>query len=115
MRSCDWTSSSLLLTPPYPHSKCVQQHWKNGLDRGDGILRSNVRYHDRLLERQQQHERLNQMSWSKGFTVHVLPLLLSNAGEVVKSTLMNVKLAGADANRISESASLLSIHSDPQS
>ena len=67
-------------------------------------------YHDKVLEKQQQHERLTQILQSKGFTVHVLPVLLGNTGEISKSTLSNIKLAGADADRISMLASRLSTH-----
>ena len=38
----------------------------------------------------------------------MLPVLLGNMGEVFKSTLLNIKLAGADADRISKLASRLS-------
>ena len=69
-----------------------------------------TRYHDNLLEKQQQHERMTQTLQSKGFTVHVLPVLLVNTGEIFKSTLLNIKLAGADADRISKLASRLSTH-----
>ena len=65
-------------------------------------------YHDKLLEKQLQHERLTQILKSKGFTLHILPVLLGNTGEVFRSTLPNNKLAGADADRISELASFLS-------
>ena len=34
----------------------------------------------------------------KGFTVHVLRVLLGNTGEGFKGTLSNIKLAGADAD-----------------
>ena len=67
-------------------------------------------YHDKLLEKQQQHERLPQILQSKGFTVHVLPVLLGNTGEIFKSTLSNIRLTGADADRISKLASRLSTH-----
>ena len=63
-----------------------------------------------FLEKQQQHERLTQILQSKGFIVHVLPVLLGNTGEVFRSTLSNIKLAGADADRISKLASRLSTH-----
>ena len=69
-----------------------------------------TRYHDKLLEKQQQHERLTQILQSKGFTVHVLPVLLSNTAEIFKSMLLNIKLAGADADRVSILASRLSTH-----
>ena len=69
-----------------------------------------TRYHDKFLEKQQQHERLTQISESKGFIVHVLPVLLGNTGEVFRSTLSNIKLAGADADRIGKLASRLSTH-----
>ena len=67
-------------------------------------------YHAKFLEKQQQHERLTQILESKGFIVHVLPVLLGNTGEVFRSTLSNIKLAGADADRISKLASRLSTH-----
>ena len=70
-----------------------------------------ARYHDKLLQKQQQqHERLTQIMQSKGFTVHVLPVLLGNIGEVFRSTLSTIKLAGANADRISKLASRLSTH-----
>ena len=59
-----------------------------------------TRYHDKLLEK--QHERLTQILQRKGFTVHVLSVLLGDTGEVLKSTLSNIKLAGADADGISK-------------
>ena len=62
------------------------------------------------MEKQQQHEQLTQILQSKGFTVHVLHVLLGNTGEAFKSTLSNIKLAGADADRISMLASRLSTH-----
>ena len=65
---------------------------------------------DESLQKQQQHERLTQILQSKGFTVHVLPVLLGNTGEVFRSTLSNIKLAGADADGISKLASRLSTH-----
>ena len=69
-----------------------------------------TRYHDNLREKQQQHERLTQILQSKGFTVHVLPVLLGNTGELFRSTLSNIKLAGAGADRISKLASRLSTY-----
>ena len=61
-----------------------------------------TRYHDKLLEKQQQHWRLTQILQRKGFTVRVLLVLLGDTGEVLKSTLSNIKLAGADADGISK-------------
>ena len=47
---------------------------------------------------------------SKGFTVHMLPVPLGNTGKTFKSTLLNIKYAGADADWISKLASRLSTH-----
>ena len=63
-----------------------------------------------LLQRQQQHERLTQILQSKCLTVPVLPSLLGNTGEVFRSTLSDIKLAGADADRISNLAFHSSTH-----
>ena len=38
-------------------------------------------HHDKFLEKQQQHEHLTQILQSKGFIVHVLPVLLGNTGQ----------------------------------
>ena len=88
----------------------MQHQWKNSMDCGGEILCAATRYHDKILEKQEQHERLTQILQSKGYPVHVLPLLLGNTGEAFRSTLSNIKLAGADADRISKLASRLSTH-----
>ena len=78
VRRCDRTSSSLLLNPPYPHNKtctCTTQDlYAAPLERKVWIVEVAIycaatRYHDELLEKQQQHEQLTQILQSKGFTV----------------------------------------------
>ena len=52
------------------------------------MLRSNP-YHDKILEKQQQHECLTQILQSKGFTVRALPMLLGNLGEIIQKHVKN--------------------------
>ena len=87
----------------------MQRRWKTVWDVEVGYCAATC-YRDMLLQKQQQHERLTQILHSKGFTIHVLPSLLGNTGEGFRSTLSNIKLAGADADRISKLASRLSNH-----
>ena len=68
-----------------------------------------TRYHDKLVEKQQQHEQLISILEGKGYTVHLLPVLLGTTGEIFKSTLKNIKLAGADNDRVDRTASRLSL------
>ena len=67
-------------------------------------------YNDKLAEKQQQHASLVRILQRKGFTVHVLPVLLGNTGEISKSPLASIQLAGADVNRVNRIASRLSTH-----
>ena len=43
-------------------------------------------------------------------TVHILPVLLGNTGEIFNNTLHNIKQAGADHDRVDSVASQLSTH-----
>ena len=69
-----------------------------------------TRYQDKLTEKKQQHQRLIDILQRTGYEVHLLPVLLGNTGEIFKSTLANIKLAGADADRVDRLASKLSFH-----
>ena len=72
-----------------------------------------TQHNDELAEKQQQqqqHASLVRILQSKGFTVHVLPVLLGNKGDIFKSALASTQLAEADADRVNRIASRLSTH-----
>ena len=64
-----------------------------------------TRYHNKLIENQQQHAQLISLLESWGYTVDILPVLLGNTGEIFHSTLTNIKTTGADADRVDKLAS----------
>ena len=69
-----------------------------------------TRYYGKLAEKQQQHQCLQRIMEAKGVTVHILPVLSGNTGEIFNSTLHNIKQAGADHDRVDRLASQLSTH-----
>ena len=63
-----------------------------------------------LSSNKQQYQCLQQILEAKGVTVHILPVLLGNTGEIFNSTLHNIEQAGADHDRVDRLASQLSTH-----
>ena len=69
-----------------------------------------TRYHNKMTEKQQQHARLISLLESLDYRVSMLPVLLGTTGEILHSTLTNIKNTGADADRVDKLASRLSLH-----